>query len=379
MNHGEYSLLEELKNAKSNKELFDVASAIVTVEKLAGETFDDRSFILHAPLELCARYFLLPLVDEKHFTGARDRIIKLAEKYNAYKNLNDPSYVGLLKKAPFFDISNINVEDWATSLLFASHACILLAMQLNTGETNESINSQLAMMNNEIISDPSAKMQWTNDQQIAHNLDIESIDNILKYYVETIGNIEPQNAESEGIRNSVNIVESRELVKPIVAHQHNSIDATNHDEIEQHFQSLIRTAAMTMLIEDGVHSKFGWSHCLTIPHSIWSLTTFADDPLRMLQAATTHVITPRVMLGKEKMTLEMFEEYFEAEETSIFAEHYIFISDLISSASTMEDAHLVKYIYACFDYMKRDPQYTRLYVTCASRLYTLWSEGTLVL
>lgn len=379
MNHGEYSPIEELNNAKSNKELFDLASAIVTVEKQAGETFNDRSFILHAPLELCARYFLLPLVEEKYFTGARDRIINLAEKYHAYKSIDELSNAGLWKEESFFDISNINVEDWATSLLFASHACILLAMQINIGETNESINAHLAMMNKEITSDPSAKMQWTNDQQIAHNLDIESINNILKYYVETIGNIEPQNAESEGIRNSVNIVESKELVKPIVAHQQNSIDATNHDEIEKHFQSLIRTAAMTMLIEDEEHSKFGWSHCLTIPHSIWSLTTFADDPLRMLQAATTHVITPRAMLGKEKMTLEMFDEYFEEDETSIFAEHYVFISDLISTASTMQDAHLVKYIYACFDCMKRDPQYSRLYVTCASHLMTLWSDGTLVL
>ena len=77
-------------------------------------------------------------------------------------------------------------------------------------------------------------------------------------------------------------------------------------------------------------------------------------------------------MSKNSFTSEMFNEYFEIEETSIFAEHYVQITDIISNASVLEDAHLVKYVYTCFDCMKRDPQYSKLYINSAAKLLDIW-------
>ena len=49
--------------------------------------------------------------------------------------------------------------------------------------------------------------------------------------------------------------------------------------MEDQFLSLIRIAAISMIEENSEHSKYGWSHALTIPHGIWSIYNFGDSQL----------------------------------------------------------------------------------------------------
>lgn len=135
---------------------------------------------------------------------------------------------------------------------------------------------------------------------------------------------------------------------------------------------LMRISALSMILENDEHSKYGWSHALTIPHSIWSLNNFGDGSLTLLKSAVTHCASYRHLMPEHKITSELLDEYYEVDEISIFAEHYVLITDIISRASAMEDAHLVKYAYTCFDLMKKDPQYSRLYASAADRLLQIW-------
>ncbi len=141
MNDSLYPLYQALQNAKTDKELFDAASAIVLIPKKPGIDPNDGSFILHSPLELCARYFLLPLVNDENAVAARDRIRSLAEKYWELE-VADPNFFHNGEEIDF-DISLVNIDEIATSLLFASHATILLAMQNNLETTNSFIHRKL--------------------------------------------------------------------------------------------------------------------------------------------------------------------------------------------------------------------------------------------
>lgn len=362
MNDSLYPLYQNLQSAKSDKDLFDAASAIVLIPKKPGTDPNDGSFILHAPLEICARYFLLPLVNDENAAEARKRIRLLAEKYFEFEDA-DPNYFHNEEEIDF-DVSLVNVDEMATTLLFASHATILLAMQNNLETTNSFIHRKLFRMASEISLDKDSHMAWSKSKQeiIVAKIDTED------FYINNVANIEKGNASTDTIRGLVEAVESSGLLNETLA----SLDTNNLDE---QFKMLMRISALSMIIENEEHSKYGWSHSLTIPHSIWSLNNFGDGSLTLLKSAITHCASYRHLMRKQEISSDLLHEYYDEDEQSIFTEHYVLITDIISRASSMEDAHLVKYAYTCFDLMKRDPQYSRLYATAADRLLQIWLEN----
>lgn len=362
MNDSIYPLYQQLHAANSDKELFDAASAIVLIPKKPGVDPNDGSFILHAPLELCARYFLLPLVNEENAVAARKRIVLLAEKYFEFENA-DPNYFHNEDEIDF-DVSLVNVDEMATTLLFASHASILLAMQNNLETTNSSIHRKLLRMASEISLDKNSHMAWAqaNFESSATNYEIQD------FYINNIANIEKGNAPTDTIRGLVEAVENSGLLNETLS----SLDSNNLDE---QYKMLMRISALSMIIENDEHSKYGWSHSLTIPHSIWALNNFGDGSLTLLKSAVTHCASYRHTMQENMLSKTQLNDYYDEDEQSIFTEHYVLIADIISRASSMEDGHLVKYAYTCFDLMKRDPQYSRLYTTAADRLLQIWLEN----
>lgn len=364
-------LIKELDNAPSDKELFDAASRIVAIPKKSGEGPWDASFILHAPLEICARYFLLPLVDDERANGARRQVRQTAKKYFEFEDERQAQKSNPDLKLNF---ANMNVERWATTLLFASHPIILLAMQNALGETNESIDSVLQNMSDGIDSNLDSQMEWTKHKSAIRDLSPELLANPQHWFVDYVGNVDHVNFEDESIRGGIEAVEASGLIAPLVETIGAIASFSERADFQLPFKSLLRVAALSMLIENDEHSKYGWSHCLTIPHAIWSLANNANDKSTMLKAATTHVATFRSLMSEEKMLSSHFVEYFEEEEHSVFAEHYVRMEDIISQSCILEDAHLVKYVYSCFDLMKRDPQYSKLYIAAAGKLLSIWQS-----
>lgn len=360
MNDSLYPLHLVLQSAKTDKELFDAASAIVLIPKKPGDDPNDGSFILHAPLELCARYFLLPLVDDTNAIAARDQIRNLAKKC---WGLNDADSNYLPAKQEIgFDVTKLNVDELATTLLFASHATILLAMQINLQTTNSSIHRKLFQMASAISIDKDSRMAWS---KVDTTINEPTARNLQDFYIENIANIERGNDATDTIRGLVEAVENSGLLAP-------TLNSLTENNIDEQYKMLMRISTLSMIIESEEHSKYGWSHALTIPHSIWSLNSFRDDSLTLLKAAITHCASYRHSKAEQKISAELLNDYYDEDELSIFTEHYVLIVDIISKACSMEDAHLVKYSYTCLDLMKKDPQFSRLYATAADRLLHIW-------
>jgi len=365
-------LLENLDSANTDKELFDAASQIVCSPKKPGDGESDSSFILHSPLEICARYFLLPLVDDEHVQGARKQIRLTAMKYMAFENVDTPS---ARSSYPDFKAEDIDVNKWSTSLLFASHAPILLAKSNALGETNGSIDSVLWNMGNkisEIAESSDSQMAWTKEVLSAEVVSPDLLKHPQHWFIQHVGNISHVDGPSGSIRGGVEAVESSRNILPLIETIGAIANFSDRADFEMPFKALLRVAALSMLIENGTNSKYGWTHCVTIPHAIWSLASSATRKGEMLQAATTHVATFRALMGDIKMVADQLDEYLEQDEHSIFAEHHVQMTDIISQSCILEDAHLVKYAYSCFDLMKRDPQYSKLYIAAAGKLLNIW-------
>ena len=366
------SLIDALDEASTDKELFDAASAIVAVPKVPGKEFSDASFILHAPLEICARYFLLPLVEDEYVLQARKQIRLTAKKYFEYKD-SHPESVGHSERSEE-SLTNIDISQWSTSLLFASHAPILLALQNIVGETNTSIHSVLNRMNHEIIRNHDAQMAWAKSTLVQQDISADLLEHPQHWFVENIGNINRVDGGDGPIRTSVERVEATGVVDSLIEVLASIANFSDRASFDIPFQSLMRVCTLSMVVESEEYAKYGWTHCLTIPHAMWVLSSQSQTSARLLQAATTHAATFRALLGEQKLSVETLEEYFEPDENAVFAEHYVRITDIISQACSLEDAHLVKYVYSCFDCMKRDPQYSKLYIAAAGKLLALWQS-----
>lgn len=365
------TLLAALDDASTDKELFDAACAIVAVPKKPGTGEWDSSFILHAPLEMCARYFLLPLVDDDYVADARRQMRMTAKKYDAFANADLAHGYQSLEG---FSVAGLDVDQWATSLLFAGHGSILLSFHNALGETNNSIHYILMNMANGIVAGGDARMEWTRTVEPTDDISPELLKRPQQWFVEHVGNIAHVDGPTDSIRAEVEVVEEASVIEPLVDTIAAIARFSERADFELPFQALMRVSALSMIIENEQHSRYGWTHCLTIPHAIWTLAPFSANRGRMLQASTTYVAAFRSLMSNEKMDVNFLAEYYEPDEDSVFAEHYVRITDIISQACTMEDAHLVKYVYSCFDCMKRDPQYSKLYIAAAGKLLALWQE-----
>ncbi len=360
-------LLEELDNANSDKELFDAASKIVVVPKVQGETFEDRSFILHAPLELCARYFLLPLVDDTHVQSARAQIRRLARRYHDYENAEVK-----IADVPFNPLT-IDVNKWSSTLLFASHPSILLALHTLLGDTNEEIHNVLARFDYDIMTSPSEQLKFVIQGIEPKELTAELVAHPEDFFIDHVGNIEQIMGETDTIKGLVCTAQNSGLLDDLISKIEGIASFSSRSDFDIPFKILLRIAVLSMVIEENDHAKYGWTHCATIPHSHWALNQIGDSGY-LIKSAATFVSAFRSLMGTHKISKEDFEPYYEEDEESVFAEHYVRMTDIISRACTLEDGHLVKHVYTCFDLMKRDPQYSKLYIEASSKLLGIWEN-----
>lgn len=369
-------LLIALDEAQTDKELFDSASAIIAIPKAPGTTFDERSFLLHAPLELCARYYLLSLVDDEHANAARARIRLMAKKYHEFPDAASAGHPESTSSHPERSEGSlpiINIETWSSSTLFASHGPILYALQYLLGETNTSIAQILHRMNNAIMSDPEAQFSWVNDPPVVAELGPDHIEHPTTWMLNNVGNIQ-RTEPTETITGQIHIAQKAGLLDPIASHISSIATFSQRADFTEPFKALLRIAVLSMIVEDETYSKYGWTHCATIPHSLYVLLSDATHPAHLLKSAASYVATFRSTMGQQEIHSTDMDDYFEPDEESVFAEHYVRMEEIISHACAREDAHLIKYTYTCFDMMKRDPHYSKLYIAAAGKLLNVWKS-----
>jgi len=349
--------LNAVETSSNDKELFDAVSAVVSIPKKRQSQFFENSFILHAPLELCARYYLLPLVDEPHSQAARERIKMIARRYSKYEDdvVSTDAVQGIK-----------DIVKWSRSHSHAGHATILLALLDVLDDTNESLIEIMNRMNSFISEGDNG----TINEIASSNSGFEN-ESLLQWLINNVANATSVEGDTTTIKAIVQSAENAGVIEPLVSCWRNS-DYTRDDYIDFLYPALMRISTLSMLKEDETNSKYGWSHALTIPHSHFVLAKSFGEETELFISALTYVAAFRSTMGRYEITSSDFQNYFDQNEESIFTSHYEEITKIISLASTMEDAHLVKYVYTNFDLMKRDPQYSALYIAAAKRLLDIW-------
>ena len=158
------------------------------------------------------------------------------------------------------------------------------------------------------------------------------------------------------------------------------------------FAAITRVAAASMLQDERSSAKYGWTHCLTIPHGLWSIIDHVTDRTGALWLASTVAYAFRATGGRsvvapevdpERTSLALRDALLAGPEAAASAAFHArdgevkaVRTELATQAAIRNDAHLVKYTLACLDVATMDPAYARLYHAAAAYLVSVWMATT---
>ena len=143
-----------------------------------------------------------------------------------------------------------------------------------------------------------------------------------------------------------------------------------------------------MIQEGPEHSKYGWTHCFTLPQAAWSLAPMLTDHIKLPQVTCSRLLGFQSTLSKAAFSFDfeppnitgslseaLTSSPAEAAAVAFHADrvrHPSMITELATQALIREDAHLSKYVRACIDATRMNPRRSNLYLAAASYLAALW-------
>jgi len=126
-----------------------------------------------------------------------------------------------------------------------------------------------------------------------------------------------------------------------------------------------RAAAWSMLQEPLDDARYGWTHALTLPQAWWALAQLPDaselDVRTAARLATLHLAAMRRVIGQTPLSLQPPPAALPFEACARLA-------------SIRADAHAVKYVLACIDAAQASPADAALYKAAATRLCQHWAD-----
>lgn len=127
-----------------------------------------------------------------------------------------------------------------------------------------------------------------------------------------------------------------------------------------------RAAAWSMLQEPLDDARYGWTHALTLPQAWWALARLPDaneyDVRTAARLATLHLAAMRRVIGQTPLNLQPPPAAISFEACARIA-------------SMRADAHAVKYVLACIDAAHASPADAALYRAAATRLCQHWADS----
>ena len=393
----------------SDGELFAQVAAIVARPK---QTAD--SFVLHAPLEILARYRLLALVAPDQRELARLRLVSVARRYATtgqpaptdatLANCADVEALLAAIEAGESDraqalgaaLAEALPPDGLTSALATpvlqrlgaaahGHLFFYLIDRVDAA-AQRAAAPLLANFARELATDHLEKLSWTQPGETAgpdRSLDTASLENALlnsplKPFAGFLCPI-MQAAERAGIPAAV---VGGPLAGPI-----------GPEAAEAAFAAICRAAALAMIEERPREAKYGWTHAFTLPFGVWEIAGAIPDQAFALRVAATYFLGLRAAVGRKRrligepdleprppalpQALAKSPKTAAASAWTTAPERQDEIFALLATeASIRTDAHLVKYVLACRDAAQRDA--SPVYRAAAAYLTALWmSEETL--
>jgi hypothetical protein len=360
------------------------------------------SFVLHAPLELLGRAWLLPRVPPRSRENARRRIAEIAARYaaagpeietepRAYPTTDaalselsralpagdaEAADNALLFLAPRFAIERFRAtlaEPILPLLGAAGHAPVLLMLLQGAAGRFPGCSVLLRSPLRALALEANRRLTWMDGSRCPDGAFSAALFDCLEA---------PPRVEtpSNSIAPMLLAIERDGYAARILAAATNEVAAPAATRI------LLRVAALSMLLDDPTHAPYGWSHCFTLPQAILSLADVASDVTRVIRIAATYSLGFRATLGRVRLKYpfspprrigsmppqrepsEVAAAVFNAgadQRRSIRAQ-------LVERAAIHADAHLVKYTVACLTAADSDPQESALYLAAAAYLGAWW-------
>lgn len=366
---------------------------------------DSNSFILHAPLELAARYGLLPFVRTDRRFEARDRIADVARQWEAHSpavraprvtNATAADPAGAMVAA--LAAGDVDAADAAAVALSesvtpealvsevgdailpcttaAAHAAIFLYLLPRVAPRGELPVSLLRPLARELARFPDWRLRWIDDFQASPVAGTQLFDALAATPFVGMG-------ASPFIHPMLMQVDPTGIAREALAH------GVPVDDLAGAQRSVLRAAALSMLLEPDEHAPYGWSHCLTMSQAALGIAARLRDPARAIAIAATYVVGFRATLASAPLQRDYapvdpgcaWGESFEAGSQTAAAavwhapvwERASIVEVLATRAAVHADAHLVKYTLACLDAASLDPMASPLYLAACAHLHGVWA------
>jgi hypothetical protein len=404
-------------DAVGDADLCQQAAAIVSRPPVKGGS----SFTLHAPLELLARYGLLPLVDPRERSLARLQLVASAAafesgttggdppaKIDAFPNPKDAKaeFTRVFEKGDANGLEAIVLQlaaQYGTASLVqlltplalptlsgASHSHIGLWLLLRHGRSSDIGDAALLRAAaRSLANDPKGRLKSFGGMAITGDKPLK--DDPAQVERDVLAKLKAPKRGEQAYGSMRTLVTAGEatgnadaLFLEFIRH-----DLTN-EQIDAAFRAILRICAHNMLQHDAKFAKFGWSHCLTLPQAACGLSSFNIDRKLALATALVWITAYRSVLSDHDLDLHWAPTKLkdspslkEALQTSSAAAAarvwYAEPAELASIRQTLAtealirtDQHLNKYTRACMDMASFDPRSERLYLAAAAHLCSIW-------
>ncbi len=388
------------------------------------------SFVIHAPLEIMARYRLLALVSPKEKTQARLQILATTAVYQSHgpsiplplelphlhnwkdarERLECAIMAGDVDMADRISMAMANQfgsrllidalaskSIWTLTLASHAHIGLMMANRLQ-GDLSPKSLYLLRRIVRELAADPQAVLkvsqQEMEDTKASSFNDNDYItETALVDEFATIPKI--KRPEQSTVRALIEAAQEENLLANLFQRVPNLASSKLTHRV---FQTCTRTAAYSMLQDNWedeagltqapLDIKYGWTHCLTLPQAGWAIAPLMTEVPNPSLAACMWVLSFRATIGSKDLDLNAelpktkanFHEALlsspkEAASVAWHADHnqkLAIRAELATQAAIRNDAHLVKYVRACLDLSSFDQEFSHLYDSCAAYLCSLW-------
>ena len=368
------------------------------------------SFVLHAPLELVARCALLSRVAPAAREVARLRIFAIADRYEAFGPPVTPPPAarfdsiadGAARLVAAIDWGELGDVDEAARwvgraasplelqaaltdavtprLAAAAHAPIFLYHLPRVAPRGELTGELLRGLARELARAPQCRLHWIDRRGPGDGA--ASPDELFAAVAATPSG--PIDGPTPFIYPLMSKVDENGVAAEV-------LDAvTRGSDVEERGRALLRAAAWSMLLEPPEHAPYGWSHCLTMPQAVIGIAATSVDPSAQLAIAATSVVAYRAAIARNPLvdgfrppsSIGGWRGALESGPTPAAAAVWrapgedldAVQAELATRASIQRDAHLVKYVLACFDAAAGDPAHRRLFLAAAASLVGWWAD-----
>jgi len=393
--------------ALSDSDLFGAAAQIVSQPKR-----ELTSFRLHAPLEIMARYSLLSRVSPAGLELARIQMVATAVHYqasgegvgpprripsprssDAVARLRRAAQEGDVERADALCVSLADangLEDLLDSiadlslrtLTGAAHTHIgLMLMARLTGDLG-SAPLDLARAGVRLLAqEPSLNLKPVTAHRTLQDPEAD-----LASVLRSVPSLPGTPASVAGIMQAI---EQAGLPDRLLGDA--LLSSTDEAGCSAALRTVCRIAALSMLEDQPDYAKYGWTHCLTMPHAAGSLTALRPSrsfAAEAAHAAATWVIGFRAAGGNGNLKfapelpppqVDLAEALVHSPRAAASAAWFARTGDrplleqtLATEAAIRNDAHLVKYTWACLDAAAQDPAQAPLFHAAAAYLCAIW-------